>query len=349
MIEVEHLTKRFGTVTAVDDVTFRVEKGEILGFLGPNGAGKTTTMRVLAGFFPATDGTARVAGYDVFEEPMEAKRRVGYLPENPPLYLELSVDAFLRFTASIRGLPRSEVESRLSYVKERCGLQEWGHRLIKHLSKGFRQRVGLAQALIHDPQVLILDEPTVGLDPNQIIEVRGLIRSLAGDHTVILSTHILPEVEMTCQRVVIINDGRITAMDTPENLGSRGQAAARVELIVGAPGNGEQVASLLSMLESLEHVDNVARERRGDGRHELTVTVSGSQDLRPLLARSVIDAGLELYRLERKTMSLEEVFVELTTEEPRQAEPAADEAPAPAPAETTAEDETEDETGGEAA
>ncbi len=349
MIQAENLTKYYGEVKALGGVSFHVEKGEIVGLLGPNGAGKTTAMKILTCFLPPSAGTARVAGHDIFDAPLEVKRSVGYLPEEPPVYTELTVEEYLAYAGRLKGLARGEVKDARARVMDKCGLGDVAGRLIGNLSKGFRQRVGLAQALIHDPQVLILDEPTVGLDPNQIIEVRSLIRSLAGDHTVILSTHILPEVEMTCQRVVIINDGRITAMDTPENLGSRGQAAARVELIVGAPGNGEQVASLLSMLESLEHVDNVARERRGDGRHELTVTVSGSQDLRPLLARSVIDAGLELYRLERKTMSLEEVFVELTTEEPRQAEPAADEAPAPAPAETTAEDETEDETGGEAA
>ncbi len=315
MIEVEHVSKRFGDVTAVEDVTFRVEKGEILGLLGPNGAGKTTTMRILAGFFPATEGTARVAGFDVYDQSIEAKRRVGYLPENPPLYQEMYVDGFLRFAASIRGVPRTEVPSRLQYVKERCGLQDWGHRLIKHLSKGFRQRVGLAQALIHDPQVLILDEPTVGLDPNQIIEVRSLIRSLAGDHTVILSTHILPEVEMTCQRVIIINRGRITAMDTPENLGRRGEGVSRIDMLVGSPSNGETLASLTSMLESLQQVETVKPEASGDGRHRVTVAVRGERDLRPLLARTVIEAGLDLYELDRRTMSLEEVFVELTTEE----------------------------------
>lgn len=339
MIEVEHLTKRFGHVTAVDDVTFRVEKGEILGFLGPNGAGKTTTMRVLAGFFPATDGTARVAGYDVYDQSLEAKRKVGYLPENPPLYLDMSVDAYLRFAAAIKGVPRGEVERRLGHVKELCGLQDWGHRLIKHLSKGFRQRVGLAQALIHDPEVLILDEPTVGLDPNQIIEVRRLIRSLAGDHTVILSTHILPEVEMTCQRVVIISGGRITAMDTPENLGSRRRGAVTVELVVGSTENGKAVAGFRSMLEALQEVNAVNLEEAGDRRHRLTVSMTGSHDLRPLLARTAIDAGLDLYQLERKILSLEEVFVELTTEDrnPASADVESPAAPASAASETEAE------------
>jgi len=235
MIQVEHLTKCYGSLTAIEDVSFRVEAGEILGFLGPNGAGKTTTMRILAGFFPATEGRAEVAGYDVLTQPLEAKSRVGYLPENPPLYTEMSVDSYLRFVARIKGVRGTEIKRRINYVKERCGLVEEGERLIKHLSKGYRQRVGLAQALVHNPDVLILDEPTIGLDPKQIIEVRELIKGLGGDHTVILSTHILPEVSMTCERVIIINNGKIVAVDSPSNLTRQLSGGQRIDLEVSGP------------------------------------------------------------------------------------------------------------------
>jgi ABC-2 type transport system ATP-binding protein len=221
VIEVEHLTKRYGTVTAVDDISFRVNKGEILGFLGPNGAGKTTTMRVLTGYMPATNGRAVVAGYDVFDHPIEAKRRTGYLPETPPLYPEMTVREYLDFVAKIKGVTPKDRQSRLKSVMERTWIADMAGRECGKLSKGYRQRVGLAQALIHNPEVLILDEPTAGLDPKQIIETRRLIKELAGDHTIILSTHILPEVSQTCQRVVIINKGKVVAIDTPDNLTQR--------------------------------------------------------------------------------------------------------------------------------
>ena len=215
MIEVQHLTKRYGTVTAVDDLSFRVEKGEILGFLGPNGAGKTTTMRVLTGYMPATEGKAVVGGFDVFEQPLEAKRRTGYLPETPPLYPDMTVRDYLMFVSRIKGVPRADRAARVTAIMERTRVAENANRRCGRLSKGFRQRVGLAQALLHNPDVLILDEPTAGLDPKQIIETRELIKELGGDHTIILSTHILPEVSQTCQRVVIINRGRVVAIDTP--------------------------------------------------------------------------------------------------------------------------------------
>src|SRR5688572_6045927 len=221
VIEVQHLTKRYGPVTAVDDVTFRVERGEILGFLGPNGAGKTTTMRVLTGYMPPTEGKAIVAGFDVLEQPVDAKRRTGYLPETPPLYPDMTVRDYLDFVARIKGVPRNERKNRVGAVMERTRVHDVGRRHCGKLSKGYRQRVGLAQALLHNPDVLILDEPTAGLDPKQIIETRKLIKELAGDHTIILSTHILPEVSQTCQRVVIINKGRVVAVDTPHNLTGR--------------------------------------------------------------------------------------------------------------------------------
>jgi len=216
VIEVQHLTKRYGRVTAVDDISFKVERGEILGFLGPNGAGKTTTMRILTGYMPATDGKAIVAGFDVFDQPIEAKRRTGYLPETPPLYPDMSVIEYLTFVSKIKAVPAAERRQRVKAVMERTRIADMAGRLCGKLSKGYKQRVGLAQAIIHNPDVLILDEPTAGLDPKQIIETRQLIKELAGNHTIILSTHILPEVAQTCQRVVIINKGRVVAVDTPD-------------------------------------------------------------------------------------------------------------------------------------
>ncbi|MFQ5739287.1 MAG: ABC transporter ATP-binding protein [Acidobacteriota bacterium] len=311
MIQVEHLTKRFGPITAIDDVSFEVEKGQILGFLGPNGAGKTTTMRILSGYFPATGGRARVAGFDVFEEALEMKKRVGYLPEIPPLYPQMTVNGYLRFAATIKAVKSSQIRNRVESVKERCGLSDWGRRLVRHLSKGYKQRVGLAQALIHDPEVLILDEPTIGLDPKQIIEVRELIKSLGGDHTVILSTHILPEVSMTCEKVIIIKKGRIAAVDTPENLTSQLEGGERVEL--EARGDKE---GLLNSLGELSRIREVTVLESKDGWSRLLVEVeAGDEDVRPLLARTIINAGLDLCHLARKRMTLEEIFLELTTEE----------------------------------
>jgi len=310
MIQVEHLSKRFGTATAIDDVNFEVRKGEILGFLGPNGAGKTTTMRILAGFFPPTAGRAMVAGFDVFERPLEAKRRVGYMPEHPPLYTEMTVNEFLRFVARIKGLPGDRIEERLGRVTEQCGLEGTGERLIKHLSKGYKQRVGLAQALIHEPEILILDEPTVGLDPKQIIEVRDLIRGLGGDHTVILSTHILPEVSMTCERVVIINRGHIVAVDTPGNLTNQLQGGERIELELRGP-----VDSLSALLTPIPHVKGIVVGAPHEGHHSVAIETDGTQDIRHVIARTVVESGFELYQLKTQSMSLEEVFLQLTPKE----------------------------------
>ena len=310
MIRAEHLTKRYGSKTAIQDVNFEVHPGEILGFLGPNGAGKTTTMRILSGFFPATEGKAVVAGFNVFENPLEVKRRVGYLPENPPLYPEMTVDSYLRFVATIKGVSQAHLDSCLRTAKERCGLASEGNRLIKHLSKGYKQRVGLAQALIHEPEVLILDEPTIGLDPRQIVEVRELIKSLAGNHTVILSSHILPEVSMTCDRVIIINHGRIVAIDTPSNLTSQLGGNQRIELeIVGSAD------SLPTLLSEIPQVRNVSLGQPQEKHHPVLVEVDGTQDVRHLIARKVIESGLDLCRLSAQSVTLEEIFVELTTEE----------------------------------
>jgi ABC-2 type transport system ATP-binding protein len=310
VIEVQHLTKRYGPVTAVDDVTFRVERGEILGFLGPNGAGKTTTMRVLTGYMPATSGHAIVAGFDVFEHPLEAKRRTGYLPETPPLYPEMSVREYLGFVAQIKGVPAGERKARVDSAMERARVTDMAGRLCAKLSKGYRQRVGLAQALLHNPDVLILDEPTAGLDPKQIIETRELIKHLAGDHTIILSTHILPEVAQTCQRVVIINRGRVVAVDTPANLTRRlGGAQTMYVQVDGAAGDAA------SALERVAGVSRVSEVDRQEGIVGYEVESGTGQDIRRELARSVVASGLGLLELRPARMSLEDIFLQLTTEE----------------------------------
>ena len=311
MIEVDRLTKRYGNLKAVDEVSFQVEKGEILGFLGPNGAGKTTTMRILTCFLPATEGTARVAGYDVFENAMEVKRRIGYLPEHPPLYDEMTVDGYLQFVARIKGVAPEDRTRRLREVKETVRIEGYGKKLIKHLSKGFKQRVGLAQALIHDPEVLILDEPTVGLDPNQIKEVRELIKSLSGNHTIVLSTHILPEVSMTCQRVVIISDGKIVAVDTPENLTRQQQGAAHIYM----EARGSDVEAQ-QRLHQIEGVLSVVSRPLGEGEvSSYRIETELKQDVRGRIARSIIEGGFELLELRSLQLSLEEVFTQLTTQE----------------------------------
>src|SRR5437016_9296246 len=237
MIEVSNLTKRYGPTLAVSEVSFEVQKGEILGFLGPNGAGKTTTMRIITGYMPASEGTVRLDGFDVFEKPLDVRRRIGYLPENPPLYLEMSVGGYLRFVAKIKGVPKDKLDSEVERVMERVSITDVKERIIAKLSKGYKQRVGLAQALLNDPPILILDEPTIGLDPKQIHEVREMIKALAGNHTVVLSTHILPEVEQTCHRVVIIDRGKIVAIDTPQNLRFQLQGAERVFMEIQGPAS----------------------------------------------------------------------------------------------------------------
>jgi len=310
VIEVQGLTKRYGPTTAVDDVSFRVEKGEILGFLGPNGAGKTTTMRVLTGYIPATEGRAIVAGYDVFEQPIEAKRRTGYLPETPPLYPEMTVRDYLTFVSRIKGVPRAERKARVSDVMERTRVADMANRHCGKLSKGYRQRVGLAQALLHNPEVLILDEPTAGLDPKQIIETRELIKQLGGDHTVILSTHILPEVSQTCHRVVIINKGRVVAIDTPDNLTSRLRGSETLYVQVDA--SGADVAGALA------GVPGVTKASLTDTRGAVTAYEVSSQtglDVRRQLAAAIVSNGWGLLELRPLRMSLEEIFLHLTTEE----------------------------------
>jgi ABC-2 type transport system ATP-binding protein len=309
VIEVQGLTKRYGPVTAVEDVSFRVERGEIFGFLGPNGAGKTTTMRIITGYMPATEGKAVVAGFDVFEQPIEAKRRTGYLPETPPLYPDMTVREYLTFVAKIKGVPSGERRERVRSVMDRTRIGDMAVRQCGKLSKGYKQRVGIAQALIHNPDVLILDEPTAGLDPKQIIETRQLIKELAGDHTIILSTHILPEVSQTCQRIMIINKGRVVAVDTPANLTARLRGTETVYVQVDA--NGADAASVLGRVAGVTRV--VEAERR-DGIVGYEVD-SGRTDIRRDLARAVVNSGWGLLELRPARISLEEVFLSLTTEE----------------------------------
>ena len=310
MIEVQNLTKRYGRVTAVDDVSFRVERGEILGFLGPNGAGKTTTMRILTGYMPATEGKAIVAGFDVFDQPIEAKRRTGYLPETPPLYPDMSVSEYLDFVAKIKGVASGDRRQRVQYVMGRTRITDMADRLCGKLSKGYKQRVGLASALIHNPDVLILDEPTAGLDPKQIIETRELIKELAGNHTIILSTHILPEVAQTCQRVVIINKGRVVAIDTPDNLTARLRGSETMYLQVDANG-----ADALSHLTMVPGVTRVVESDRRDGMVGFEVDSESGRDVRRDLARAVINSGWGLLEMRPMRMSLEDVFLSLTTDE----------------------------------
>ena len=313
MIEVEQLSKLYGTSPAIQDVSFTVEEGEILGFLGPNGAGKTTTMRILTGYLPATGGTARVAGFDVHNDSMAVRQRIGYLPETPPLYPEMTVEGFLNFVARIKGVAAGDRPARVDIAMTRCNLLDKYNTLIRKLSKGFRQRVGIAQAIVHDPPVIILDEPTVGLDPRQIIDVRNLIKSLAGDHTIILSTHILPEVKMTCDRIAIINRGQLVATNTPDKLVKQLQGSTSYQLDVA--GN---VTDVVPKIEQLEFVDtvsvdtvNIATEQ--DSHSRVSVRFLPGATGGPELAKILIEAGLDLYEMRRSQASLEDVFLNLTT------------------------------------
>jgi ABC-2 type transport system ATP-binding protein len=311
LIEVESLTKVFGQKSAVDHVSFKVEKGEILGFLGPNGAGKTTTMRMLTGYLPASSGTARIDGFDVAEQSMDVRKRIGYLPEVPPLYTEMTIDAYLDFVARIKGVPSATRAERINRALEMAHLTDRRSDLIRHLSRGYRQRVGIAQAIVHDPDVLILDEPTAGLDPKQIIEVRQLIKGLAGTHTIILSTHILPEVSMTCDRVLIINHGKIVAEDTPENLTTQLRGGERLRLLVRAEEEG-----LRKALEGIDGVREITvTPLRDGGRLSAVVDVSPERDVRSQVAARIVQGGFDLYELRSERMSLEEIFLQLTTEE----------------------------------
>ncbi|HAC65326.1 MAG TPA: MFS transporter [Cyanothece sp. UBA12306] len=314
MIEVQHLSKIYGSTAAIQDVDFSVESGEILGFLGPNGAGKTTTMRILSGYIPATSGTAKIAGYDVHEQSMEVRKRIGYLPENPPLYPEMTVEGFLMFVARIKGVKSNNRVSRVNWSIERCQLEDKRKVLIRKLSKGYKQRVGIAQAIVHDPPAIILDEPTVGLDPKQITEVRYLIKSLAGEHTIILSTHILPEVSMTCDRVAIINQGKIVATDTPDKLMSQLTGTGGYELEI--KGDIEPIKPLLREIKGVSKVEGKSiSEKENDDLHLIRVTAELDLEPGQAIATLIVNQGLGLYEMRRIRPTLEDVFLDLITEE----------------------------------
>ena len=315
MIKVQGLTKRYARTIAVDNISFEVEKGQIVGFLGPNGAGKTTTMRVLTCFLPPTAGTCNVAGFDVLENPFEVKKRIGYLPETPPLYPEMEVDEYLTFVGRLKGISSADVERRASEAMEKCALGDVRHKLIGKLSKGYRQRVGLAQAIIHNPDVLVLDEPTAGLDPKQIIETRELIKHLGGEHTIILSTHILSEVEHSCERVVIINKGKLVAVDSVQNLTNRLRGAEAVALEVESPGGTLASGDVQQRLEQVSGVSRVLAREARDGRLAFEVESLPGRYIRADLARAVVTAGWNLNELRAVGLSLEDIFLQLTAAE----------------------------------
>jgi ABC-2 type transport system ATP-binding protein len=319
LIEVQDLTKTFGERTAVDHISFAVNKGEILGFLGPNGAGKTTTMRMLTSFMPATSGTARIAGFDVFDNSLEVRRHIGYLPENPPVYPDMTVESYLDFVARIKGVPTEKRAQRVTDALEKTNITDKRDELIKRLSRGYKQRVGLAQALVHDPDVIILDEPTVGLDPKQIIEVRHLIKNLAGNHTIVLSTHILPEVSMTCDRVVIINKGKIAAVDTPQNLTSQLKGGQRIRVEVQA--SEQPLREVLGQIPGASHVQIETAPLTG---HVLaTIEAAEGKDIRSAIAARIVEKGWPLFELKGVSLSLEDIFLELTTDDAAHAQPSA--------------------------
>ena len=310
MIEVDHLTKYYGDFPAISDVSFTASKGEILGFLGPNAAGKTTTMRILTGFMPPTSGTARIAGYDVVTDSLEARKRIGYLPETVPLYTDMTVKSYLAFMGAIRGMDSKAVRRRIGDVIQICHLEEYYSSLIGKLSKGFRQRLGVAQAILHEPEVLILDEPTIGIDPIQVVETRQLIKNLGGDHTVILSTHILPEASMICERVIILHEGEVIAVDRPQNLAERLEATEHILLEVRGPTN-----AVTQALRNMPGVQDVTYNESDSGEVVYNVTSRRSENVRAEMARTVMEHGWKLMRLEPVSMSLEEIFLRLTTVE----------------------------------
>jgi len=310
MIDVQHVSKHYGDFIAVEDVSFSVPKGEILGFLGPNGAGKTTTMRILTGYMPPTSGTAKIAGYDMMTQSLEARRHIGYLPETVPLYTDMAVRDYLNFQATLRGMHNPKKRARIDEVIDRMRLEEYADTLIGRLSKGYRQRVGIAQAIIHEPDVLVLDEPTIGIDPIQVVETRQIIKDLGKEHTIILSTHILPEVSMVCQRVIIISDGRVAAVDTPQNLSARLGGPERVRMVVKGPAR--EVGGVLKDIGGVHTVDT---EPAGDGASRFIIECRAGRDIRPQLAAAVVQRKWELLELQAVGMSLEDVFLQLTTHE----------------------------------
>ena len=319
MIKVEGLTKRYDRTVAVDNISFEVEKGQIVGFLGPNGAGKTTTMRVLTCFLPPTSGTASIAGFDVLEQPMEVKKRIGYLPETPPLYPEMEVWEYLNFVGRLKGISSGDIARRVDEVTARCAIGDVRTRLIGKLSKGYRQRVGLAQAIIHNPDVLVLDEPTSGLDPKQIIEIRELLKALAGEHTIILSTHILSEVEHSCERVIIIDRGKLVAIDSVDNLTNRLRGSEAVAVEVEAPGGLPDPSGVQQRLEQVPGVSRVMMKDSKNERLVFEVESLQGRHIRADLARAVVNSGWELTELRAVGLSLEDIFLQLTAAEKKSA------------------------------
>jgi ABC-2 type transport system ATP-binding protein len=323
MITVKGLTKRYARTIAVDNISFEVQKGQIVGFLGPNGAGKTTTMRILTCFLPPTAGSATVAGFDVLEQPMEVKRRIGYLPETPPVYPEMEICEYLDFVGRLKGISSANLSKRVDEVCERCAIADVKKKLIGKLSKGYRQRVGLAQAIIHNPDVLILDEPTAGLDPKQINETRDLIKALAGDHTIILSTHILPEVEQTCEQVIIINQGKLVATDSVHNLQNRARGAGSVLVEVEGRDGALPANSVQQRLEQVPGVSRVVFKETYDNRSLFEVESLKDRSVRGDVARAVVESGWNLNELRSASRSLEEIFLQLTGADQPVAEKAA--------------------------
>ena len=311
MIELENVTKNFGDFPAVTDISFRVEPGEVLGFLGPNGAGKTTTMKIITGYMPPSSGKVTVAGHDIVTQSLTARRHIGYLPETVPLYTDMTVEEYLAFMGTIRGMTRDRIRTRVGDVIEVCRLEEYQSSHISKLSKGFRQRVGIAQAILHEPEVLILDEPTIGIDPIQVVETRQLIKNLAGDHTVIVSTHILPEVSTLCQRVIIIHEGEIVAVDAPENLSTRLRGSERIELEVRAPRD-----EAVRIIELIEDVTGVMRRPTTEpGVLSFHVDTVAGSDARAEIASTIVGRGWDLLTIRSIGMTLEEIFLNLTMSE----------------------------------
>lgn len=307
MVEVDKVTKFYGDLEAVKDVSFKVEKGEILGLLGPNAAGKTTLMRIMTGYLPATRGTVRIAGFDVFNDVMEVKKRIGYLPETPPLYVDMTVAEYLRFVAELKGVPRAERKARVEQLIDTTSLESVAGRLIENISKGYRQRVGLAQALVNNPEVLVLDEPTVGLDPKQIIEIRELIKKLGREHTVILSSHILSEVSLTCDRLVILNCGEVVAIDTKESLFAKLEGGGSLEVVVQGPA--DKVAGALGKIDG---AGGVQLEGEESGEARLVIEMAAGADIRGRVFDCAVENGWKLLGMTRRSASLEDVFLSLT-------------------------------------
>jgi ABC-2 type transport system ATP-binding protein len=320
MIRVENLTKDYGPTRAVDKVTFNVHKGEVLGFLGPNGAGKSTTMKILTCYLSPTNGSATVAGFDVFDQSLEVRRRIGYLPEDTPIYRDMTVLEYLQFAAEMRGMDRAKTPARIKEIGGRCGLGEVPGKLVGELSKGYRQRLGLAQAMLHNPDILILDEPTSGLDPNQIVEIRSLIKEIGEEKTVILSTHILPEVQATCSRILIISGGKLVADGTPDSLRAR-ERGSRYRVVVES--NGVSQDSIRDRLNSLSGVARCEKVSAEDGSHAFAIDAAAAEDLRKVIFRVAVDNKWTLLELARESASLEDVFRNLTTgDEPKAGEEA---------------------------